>query len=431
MSTSAESLDVRPQWRRDLEDRFAWLQVRMALSKSQTRVEIYERFLTFTSEGIPLEHVLRVLLANAREAKSPWAVFWQRVAEDHINETVPFATALGQHMPAAERVMLSVGETSGKWETGFTEALFVCKSAGRIASELKNALMYPVLLLLALVAVIVIASIEIAPQMTGMLDRPLDEWPFASYVLFRSGEILTAQGWLIALAAVAVVWGVMGTLGRWEPYAFGEVGESYGRKPLYAILAAIAGISAAGWFFGVFGVLFALGAVAALMAHPRWREHVRGGLDQTLPPWTIYREYQASSLLIALSALVRAGRPIDAAIRDIMRIANPWLRAHLDKSLERIMGSESSGTSFATGLMSRDVSQYMLDFDKMGQFRKCLDAVGIRGVDRAIARVAAQAGTLRLVLIILVVSVMGFVYVGIMQPGYLLYSESQQGGAIR
>lgn len=414
-----------------LEDRWNWLQVRFALAKVQTRIEIYERFQTFTSEGKPLDMIVRTLLANAEEEKSCWAVFWRDVAQRMINEVQPISEALGRHLPNVERVMLGVGETSGKWDLAFREAIFVCEANGRIRAELRKQLMYPVVLLLALVAMLVVIASEVAPELEMMLDRPVEEWPMSSYLLKTIGDGLISQGLYAVIGVTALGWGVLYTLGRWEPHTFTRSDESYGRKPLIFALCAVAALVAATWYLGVIGALTIAGLMVGAMSHPRIRSHVRAGLDQSVPPWSINREYQAASFLIAMAALVRSGRPHDVAVRDIARISNPWLRAHLNTIRDRTLAAERPGDAMNTGLLGKEVARYIRDFDRMGSFQNSLEAVGVRGVDRAVKRVSIQAGALRFLMIIVVMFTMMLVYAGVTQPGYMLYTESQQGGAAR
>lgn len=414
-----------------LEDRLHWMQVKFAMSRPQTRIEIYERFETFTSEGKALDAIVRTMLANAEEEKSPWAVFWRDVARRFINDVEPFSDALGRHLPDVERVMLGVGQSAGEWKNAFHEARFVCEANGRIRDELRKQLIYPVVLLLALIGMLVVIASEVAPQLEMMLDRPVEEWPTSSYLLKTIGDGLISQGLYAAAGAGAVLWGVMSTLGSWVPHTFTRPDETYGRKPLLFTAAAVGLTAAATWALGVIGAYIAGGLIVGAMVHPRFRAHVRAGLDQSVPPWSIFREYQAASFLIAMAALVRSGRPFDTAIRDVARIASPWLRAHLDTMVDRALASERPGEAMNTGLLGKEVSRYIRDFDRMGSFRNSLDAVGVRGVDRAVKRVAIQAGALRFAMIVLVMVTMMLVYAGVTEPGYMLYTESQQGGVAR
>lgn len=414
-----------------LEERWQWFQVRWALRSPQVRTEIYERFLTFAPGGMPLDTIVRSLLSGAQEEKSYWFVFWRDVARRMISDTLPFSQAIGRYLPSVERVMLSVGDASGQWDKAFSGALFVCSANAQIRGELRKQLVYPIVLLLALVAMLIVIASEIAPQLEVMLDRPKEEWPLSSFLLKTIGDALMTQGLWAAAGAAAVSWLVATTLPRWIPHTFSGPDQSYGRKPLVLAAAAVIALVGVLWYFGVFGGFVFVGLVAAAMAHPRTRGHVRAGLDQSVPPWSIYREYQAASYLIAMAALVGAGRPFDSALRDIAKIASPWLQAHLHTTRDRAMAADRPGDAMNTGLLSREVSRYIRDFDRMGAFNASLDAVGVRGVARAIKRVSLQAGALRFAMVVLVMVTMMLVYAGVTEPGYLLYTESQQGGAIR
>lgn len=370
------ALPLRSSGLAEIRTRWHWARLRMAMRKSDYRVEVYERLQTFTGEKQPLDTILRAMLDLTREKGHFSQVMWDQVAKAHINDSVSFATAMAPFVPAAERVMIGVGETTGRMSEGLQEALFVCTAAGRVGKELKKALLYPVLLVLGVIGLLLVIAFGIAPELENMLDRPLDEWPFFTWLMYQLGQGVISYGPWIAAAAT------------------------------------------------VFGIV-----VASTMS--RWTGRVRGWLDRYIPPYTIYREYQASGFLIALAALVRAKRPVDTAIADINAIATPWLKAHLGEVHRRLMDSQPPGAALDTGLLSEEVAGYILSFERMGAFRKGLNAVGVRGVDRSVARVAGQAAVVRWALTFLVVGLMGLVYVGMMQPGYVIYTESRQGGAIR
>jgi type II secretory pathway component PulF len=346
------------------------------------RIEMYERFEAFVRAQQPITAILKALLGRMSKRSLLFGAeflpalphpAWDKVMRDQL--VLRFNEALAPFIPSAERAMIRVGESSGDYAMGFAEARFVAEASAEIRGALFGALLYPVILSLFAVVLIVAIGIEIGPQITVMLDRPRDEWPFSSLALVSIGDLVLGWGWLLG----------------------------------------VLGLMVGGWL---------------VWALPRWTVRapkLRLFLDQHVPPFTIYREYQASSFLIALGALLRAQRPLNAALSDIAEISVPWLRAHVQTMHANVMAAKPFGEALETGLLAQAVVDYLKDFDAMGTFEQGMETVGRRGIKQSIGRVKKQAGFLRNLGLIAVVTLMGLIYAGVMQPGIMMYQETTRG----
>lgn len=346
------------------------------------RIEIYERFESFVRAQQPITAILKALLGRMGKRRALFGaeflpalphVAWEKIERD--GRVLRFNEAMAPFIPSAERTMIRVGETSGDYAMGFAEAKFVAESSLRIRSAIMGALLYPALLAPAAVLLIVAIGLEIAPQIQTMLDRPPEEWPLSSYLVLQIGDFVLNWGWLLGIVSVVVSGWLVWALPRWTV---------------------------------------------------RWRR-LRLFLDHRIPPFTIYREFQASSFLIALGALLRAQRPLEAALADIADISAPWLRAHVQQMYENVMSAKRFGESLDTGLLSQSVVDYLMDFDAMGTFEEGMATVGRRGVEKSISRVRDQANVVRNLLLVVVVLLIIVIYAGVMQPGYMLYMEGTRG----
>jgi toxin coregulated pilus biosynthesis protein E len=351
--------------------RFWVARTRLRLSPA-ARLELYEQFQTFTDAKFPLDKVLERMLQTAREDRDDMALVYDELLRKYRGSTHRFHDVLADFIPPAERVMVAVGEDTGDIPKGYEEAAFVCTVVARMRGALFGALSYPVGLMLFILAIMVFLAAELAPSLEAMLDRPIDQWPALSRYLFMTDQIVREQGVFILAGAVAL-------------------------------------FSLVGWSLS------------------RWTGRIRAVFDQWVPPYNIYREYQGSVFVMALGALLRAGRPLESAVIEMSRIASPWLRGHLTRVAQSLMATSSAGVAIDTGLLGRSTVRYLRNFDAFNAFEKGLDVMGRRGVDRAIGNVALQAKSLRLIVYIVVAVAILVVYGGALAPGKMIYEESRMG----
>lgn len=124
-------------------------------------------------------------------------------------------------------------------------------------------------------------------------------------------------------------------------------------------------------------MLFVCG-VLVFLSFPVLTGNVRRVLD-SLPPWSIYREYAGVVFLLSLSIMVASGVPITQALRQMLPEANPYLKERL-KEFARLM---SEGMSFGEALYhsgfnfpTREVAYDMYIFSRYPKVeQKMLDVV--------------------------------------------------------
>lgn len=78
------------------------------------RIEMYEQFETFTEYKYPIDTILKAQLELTKAEKIAVAEVWERVTEGS-RARKELSEALSPYIPAAERVMIAVGEQSGNW----------------------------------------------------------------------------------------------------------------------------------------------------------------------------------------------------------------------------------------------------------------------------------------------------------------------------
>lgn len=290
----------------------------------------------FRRQGDRRRHIYKLWLDNLE-------------AGQRINEV------MAPYIPASERMMIAAGEENGRIADGFREALFVAQTGKQIRGALIKALAYPVLLLLIQAAVLVIASYQLVPVLEGLLS--VDRWPPIAQGFHALTSNLRSWGFAWIAAGFAAVTLIFKTL----PGSRGNVRAWLDQHlPLFKTL-------------------------------PSSRGRVRAWLDHHLPPWSIYREVQSANFLVAMAALVKEGASVDVAMKSLMRVATPWLAAHLQRMVRGLERGETPGVAIRTGLLDDETAGDLEDYSDGGAFEEAIETIGKDAVEDSITRITAQA----------------------------------------
>lgn len=337
-------------------ERFEYQLARWTGFTVSKRRRIYERLARFCGNGYPLEQALLGITARLERAKDPRRAVWRQWLRA-VREGIPLSTATADVLPPAERVLLSAGEQTGALDVAFREAAYVAGAGQRLKEVIVGAMAYPAILVLMLAALLVFLSLRLMPAMAEI--TPVDTWPAVSRNLHDLAIFIRIAGAWVALGLVLVAVVVMATL-------------------------------------------------------PRWQDRVRRRLDHWLPPWTIYREYQGATFLLAMSALTKAGVPIDDALTRIRKIASPWLRWYVDMMYRALKGAgENPGRAIDMGLLHHEVVGELQDYAAAGSFVDALEHTGRTIVEDTIKRIEVISAWIRGVLLALVAGMVVWVYAAI------------------
>lgn len=307
---------------------------------ARERMRLYDRLYRFVHRGYGLKIALEGMLSRFETKNDPRRIIWRRWVRG-LNEGQQFAQLAAPYIPIAEQIMLAAGDRSGKLDVGFRTASFVADAARKMKNALVAALTYPVILLAALVGVLVFVAVKLMPALEGIY--PVEKWPSISRGLYHIANFLRDYGVFVALGAVAL-------------------------------------------------------AIVVVYSLPRWQTAWRRRFDKRVPVYTMYREFQGASLLIALSALLQSGTPIETALTDIRKNASPWLGWHIDLMMKLLRGKGlRPSEAIDTGLLHDETIGYLQDYDRAGSFADAIEAVGRDIVDDAVERLRRLAAILGVV----------------------------------
>lgn len=322
--------------------------------KGSARRRFYDRMMRSAKGSIPPDRSLETRHLRFLKKKDVRRHVIKELV-DELRDGTRLSDAMAAFIPPSERLMIASGEMLGRTEDGFHWARYVADSTAKMAKAVKGAMTYPVILCVLLGLLLVLTSYRMVPVMLDI--APLEKWPPVSKLLHT-------------VATGVTTWGL----------------------PALVVLLLV--LSVAFWSLA------------------RYVGPARSFLDRWIPPYNLYREYQAALFLIALSALMKAGRPFEDAVHSISAIASPWLKRHMVEIADRAGDGRVLSEALNTGLLPADVVDDIEEYCQVGSFDAAIGSIGEYIVDDAIERLTASAMVIRILLMFAVAGGIVLVYAG-------------------
>ena len=329
----------------------AWFIKWQFTSGAAMRASLYEKLASLINDGKPLDAALRQMHARYAEKKRPLTPILGAWVNS-MDEGKTFADASRGYISDTESVIVAAGEKSGDLGGAFDQAALVARAGADISKAVRSELATPAVQVVLLIALMVGFSTSVAPGLSQSVpNSALDE---SQRILFGLASII-AKTWFVAVP------------------------------------------------------LLAAGVWAALWSMPRYTGPVRKYLDK-IPPWSVYRIYSGSTFMISLSALIKAGIPIEAAIRFIRAHASPWMREHMSVMVGRLRSGADQGEAMDVGLLGDDSADTVAIYSKTTNFDAAMNSVGKEAIKTGIESIRAKAGTAKIVSTLLIGLFVGWMF---------------------
>jgi type II secretory pathway component PulF len=325
------------------------------------RAEIYKQVALFLQEGVRLQEALETMAEIRRERGGKFMNTegdFLEAMSSQFNAKGTFFEALKAIGNPPETGLIAAGEESGKLADTLSFTAMTLEAEKTIQGVIRSALMYPVVLIAALLGTLWYSAAEIAPELEHSVKGMV--WSGQAAMYFSVGKFIDSPGILLVFAVMAAVVLVI----RWTL--------------------------------------------------PRWTGAGRATADR-FPPWSLYRLLHGVRFMTALSTLIQAGIPMAQAIWKLSEDGDPYLRSRLDSVLFYIRQGKGFGDALQeTGYDFPDakIVDAMRVYARMADFQKLLKESSGRWLDIVLARTHAQARTMNVLMTLLIgVVLMWIVYV--------------------
>ncbi|GIK83528.1 MAG: type II secretion system protein F [Patescibacteria group bacterium] len=159
---------------------------------------------TMITAGLPLAGALSILVRDGKpEVTKMMAVILQDVEGGNA-----FADALSKHKKVFSRLyiqLVKAGETGGVLDTVLERLADNMEKEKEFKAKTKGALIYPVIVVIAMIAVAAIMMIFVIPKLTEMYKDFGAELPFATRILIGLSEAMVKFWWIFGAAIAGLI----------------------------------------------------------------------------------------------------------------------------------------------------------------------------------------------------------------------------------
>ncbi|MCG8381553.1 MAG: type II secretion system inner membrane protein GspF [Gammaproteobacteria bacterium] len=177
--------------------------VRGGLSTAELAL-ITRQVATLSASGLPLEEALSAIASQSERQKTKALILSvrSRILEGHT-----FASALSDYpkvFPEIYRATVAAGEQSGHLDAVLERLADYTEDRQSVKQTVTKALMYPMALVIAAIAIVSLLLAYVVPQVVGVFDSLDQELPALTRMLIMASDFLRAWG-LGVLAVIVIV----------------------------------------------------------------------------------------------------------------------------------------------------------------------------------------------------------------------------------
>lgn len=314
----------------------------------QVRADVYEIIASqLTDAGSRrIETLAETFAAWARRdsARGHSVAAVYHAIEQRLRKGQSFSSALKGFVPTEEIMLIDAGEASGRLAESFQAALASQSADAEMRGAMAGAMLQPIFNFLGFF----VSSIALGKMLWPELMATFAEefWPSWCLPLIK-WDLWLADNWSITALILVLLPAYYYTLPRW-----------YGRTRQIA-------------------------------------DHIA--------PWSLYRDRNASRLLVIIAGLIRAGMKVDDALERVRKASTPYMRWHLSVMLKRMqVHANEPIRAFETGLFSRPILDRLADAMRTRAPDEALSLMGDRSLQaiiKLVKRSAAFANSVCMLLI--------------------------------
>lgn len=170
--------------------------------KTKDKVIFSRQLSTLINAGLPLVQALRMV--NRQSTSKPLKVVVGKVIND-VEAGATLSSAMGRHPQVFNRVYISLvaaGETSGTLDKALERLALQQEKDADLISKVRGAMVYPVIVLLVMVAVLTFMLVKVLPQVQVLYEGlPGADLPFITKILLGVSNAIIRFWWILAILA--------------------------------------------------------------------------------------------------------------------------------------------------------------------------------------------------------------------------------------
>jgi type II secretory pathway component PulF len=320
---------------------------------SDKRYKFYRKLAQLLSNGVSLDNGLQQIENIAKRKRGSIMPALYRRWRMNIANGQNFGQVMMRYIPSSEGILLETGANSGKLVDALNNTAESIEQQTKVKKAIVTAAAYPGVLLAMLIAAMLLASHQVIPTFEEII--PVEEWTGISYGVAITAQFIRNYSFSLGISLIAL--------------------------------------------FMVIGYTM-----------PRWTSQSRKFFDN-VAPWSLYKMWQGSSFLLAISSMMAAGVKLDeVSLGRVAKNSEPYLKQRIRSLVRYITAGENlgdalykSGYNFPDEEIIGDLQIYA----KLRGFDKNLIWITRSWVDSLVEQVTITMKIVNTVILVLIAVVIG------------------------
>jgi general secretion pathway protein F len=179
--------------------------LRRGMSPSELAL-LTRQLATLSQAGLPLEEAL---LAVSQQSESPRTQSILLGVRSKVMEGHTLADGLAdfpQAFPELYRATVSAGEQSGHLDAVLDRLADFTESRQMLQQQIKNALIYPIALVVTAIAIISFMLAYVVPKVVSIFENYGQELPILTRIMIASSDFIRGYWIALILGTIAIIW---------------------------------------------------------------------------------------------------------------------------------------------------------------------------------------------------------------------------------
>ena len=317
------------------------------------RKSFYDKISSYLDSGINAFDTLGTISSRYKKNKDIRYKLLDFILE-RMRQGSNFSDCITGLVPEGEQLLIYAGEKGKGLSQGFKEAAVLAESTAAIKRIIYVGVAMPIFLIIVLGLMMIGFQMKMVPVFITLM--PVDQWPDASKKLYNLSYFVYAYWPFIFIALIMLSMLIYATLGTWT------------------------------------------GKIRAL-------------IFDKIPPWSVYKNFQASSFLLSLASLLNSGTPLSDGLSMLNKNSSKWLAIHLDIMLESLRtGKESPGKAMNTGMLDNETAGDIEDYAQLSNFEQAMTNMGKKMVTESVIKIGDKMAVLRNLFLFIIAAFMVWIY---------------------
>ena len=171
--------------------------------KKKRLMQLMNQLAMMMKAGINLSLSMQIMIDSEKD------VSMKKILKE-INEGLYNGLTLSQAMGNFEAFpqiyinIIQAGEANGRLDSAFEQCALICKKELALTGKVKSAMMYPLFLIVLVIALVIILTVFVLPTFAGVYDSFGGELPGLTKALMGFSDFLIGYWWLIIILAVGI-----------------------------------------------------------------------------------------------------------------------------------------------------------------------------------------------------------------------------------